>query len=159
ADRSFDLVTSFDVLVQIPGEGADEQAIRETFRVLKPGGIAFVRCAAYEWMKSGHDQALGTQRRYNLEELNLKLRRAGFEILRETYANCLLFPIAAMRRLVLKRLGLAGGGSDVKPLPPRLEWINQTLTNALQWEAGRLKGPNARMPFGLSAICIAQKPV
>ncbi|MGH9847467.1 MAG: class I SAM-dependent methyltransferase [Blastocatellia bacterium] len=159
ADRSFDLVTSFDVLVQIPGEGADEQAIRETFRVLKPGGIAFVRCAAYEWMKSGHDQALGTQRRYNLEELNLKLRRAGFEILRETYANCLLFPVAAMRRLVLKRLGLAGGGSDVKPLPPRLEWINQTLTNALRWEAGRLKEPNARMPFGLSAICIAQKPV
>ncbi len=159
ADRSFDLVTSFDVLVQIPGEGADERAMREMFRVLKPGGVAFVRCAAYEWMKSGHDQALGTQRRYTLEELHGKLRRAGFEVLRETYANCLLFPVAAMRRLVLKRLGLADSGSDVKPLPRQLEWLNQVLTGVLRWEAGKLKKPNAQLPFGLSAICIGQKPV
>ena len=158
ADRSFDLVTSFDVLVQIPGEGADERAMREMFRVLRPGGIAFVRCAAYEWMKSGHDQALSTQRRYDLEELKQKLRRAGFEVLRETYANSLLFPVAAMRRLVLKRLGLADSGSDVKPLPPQLEWLNRTLTGALRWEAGRLKEASARLPFGLSAICIARKP-
>src|SRR5262249_7586252 len=39
ADRSFDLVTSFDVLVQIPGPGADDQAMREMIRVLKPGGV------------------------------------------------------------------------------------------------------------------------
>src|SRR5262249_54711562 len=82
ADESFDLVTSFDVLVQIPGEGADEQAMREIFRVLKPGGIAFVRCAAYEWMKSGHDAALGTARRYDLRELGEKLRQAGLDVLR-----------------------------------------------------------------------------
>jgi SAM-dependent methyltransferase len=125
AGGSFDLVTSFDVLVQIPGEGADEQAMRKMFRALKPGGIAFVRCAAYEWMKSGHDRALGTQRRCNLEELTRKLRRAGFAIPRETYANSLLFPIAAMRRLALKRLGLADSDSDVKPLPPHLDWLNR----------------------------------
>jgi SAM-dependent methyltransferase len=158
AGGTFDLVTSFDVLVQIPGEGADEQAMREMLRVLKPGGLAFVRCAAYEWMKSGHDRALGTQRRYRLEDLTHKLHRAGFDILRETYANSLLFPAAAMRRLVLKRLGLADGGSDVKPLPPRLDGLNRTLAGALRWEARRLKTANARLPFGLSAICIARKP-
>jgi SAM-dependent methyltransferase len=158
ADEAFDLLTSFDVLVQIPGEGSDEQAMREMFRVLKPGGIAFVRCAAYEWMKSGHDAALGTQRRYTIDGLREKLKRAGFEILRETYANSLLLPVAAIRRLALKRLGLADSGSDVKPLPPRLEWLNQTLTDALRWEAGKLRQPNARLPFGLSAICLARRP-
>src|SRR5687767_9200791 len=45
ADSSFDLVTSFDVLVQLPGEGSDAQAAREMYRVLRPGGIAFVRAA------------------------------------------------------------------------------------------------------------------
>lgn len=157
ADESFDLVTSFDVLVQIPGLGSDERAMREMFRVLKPGGLAFVRGAAFDWMKSGHDRALNTQRRYSLGEMREKLKHAGFEVLRETYANSLLFPIAAIRRLLLKRLGLADQGSDVKPLPKRLQWLNRLLTNALLWEAKRLRDPNARLPFGLSAICVARK--
>ncbi len=158
ADQSFDLVTSFDVLVQIPGEGTDELAMREMWRVLRPDGIAFVRCAAYSWMRSGHDEALETQRRYELEELCEKMRMAGFEVLRATYANSLLFPIAAIRRLALKKLGLADSGSDVKPLPPHLAWLNRALIAALSWEATRLRNPQAKFPFGLSAICIARKP-
>ena len=158
ADESFDLITSFDVLVQIPGRGADDQAAREMFRVLKQGGIAFVRGAAYEWMKSGHDRALGTERRYRLDELREKLKLAGFEILRETYANSLLFPLVAIRRLLLKRIGLADKGSDVKPLPQNLQWINRVMTNALLWEAKRLRDPNAKLPAGLSAICVARRP-
>ena len=155
AAASFDLVTSFDVLVQIPGAGADEQAMREMYRVLKPGGLAFVRCAAYEWMKSGHDAALDTQRRYTLPELSAKLERAGFTVLRQTYANSLLFPVAALRRLVLKRLGLADSGSDVKPLPPSLSWLNWLLQQALWLEASWLSW--STLPFGLSTICIARK--
>jgi SAM-dependent methyltransferase len=157
ADASFDLLTSFDVLVQIPGAASDRKAMAEMFRVLKPGGIAFVRCAAYEWMKSGHDRALGTERRYTLEELLEKMRGAGFEILRGTYANTLLFPIAAIRRLALKRLGLADTGSDVKPLPPRLEWLNRLFLKALYWEARRLRDPQGELPFGLSVICVGRK--
>jgi SAM-dependent methyltransferase len=158
ADESFDLITSFDVLVQIPGRGADDQAMREMFRALKPGGIAFVRGAAYGWMKSGHDRALGTERRYRLGVLREKLKCAGFEILRETYANSLLFPAVAIRRLLLKPLGLADKGSDVKPLPQHLQWINRAMTNALLWEAKRLRDPDAKLPVGLSAICVARRP-
>lgn len=156
-DESFDLVTSFDVLVQIPGEGSDEQAMREMWRVLRQDGIAFVRCAAYQWMRSGHDEALGTQRRYELDELCEKMEHAGFQVLRATYANSLLFPLAAVRRLALKRLGLADNGSDVKPLPAELAWLNQLLLNALLWEARQLRNPKMKLPAGLSTICIAQK--
>lgn len=158
ADEAFDLVTSFDVLVQIPGEGTDDQSISEMWRVLKPGGIAFVRGPAYRWMRSGHDEALDTQRRYTLGELRAKLERVGFKVLRSTYANSLLFPAVAVRRLVFKPLGLADSGSDVKPLPPRLEWLNRLLTKFLLWEAKFLRNPNARLPAGLSVICIVQKP-
>jgi hypothetical protein len=94
--------------------------MREMFRVLRPGGVAFVRVAAYEWMRSGHDEALGTQRRYKLAQLVERMERAGFRVRRATYANALLLPAAAVRRLVLKPLGLADGGSDVKPLPQGL---------------------------------------
>ena len=158
ADATFDLVTSFDVLVQLPGVAGDEQAIREMYRVLRPGGIAFVRAAAYEWMRSGHDEALGTQYRYTLKVLTERMARAGFDVRRSTYANTLLLPAAALRRLVLKRLGLADGGSDVKPLPQNLQWLNRVLAGALVSEARLLKNPRRGLPAGLSAICLAQKP-
>jgi SAM-dependent methyltransferase len=156
-DDFFDLVTSFDVLVQLPGEKADEQAIAEMFRILKPGGVAFVRAAAYQWMFSGHDRAVNTQRRYSLSELSQKLEAAGFTVLRKTYANTLMFPAAVVRRLVLKKIGLADPDSDVKPFPPSLEWLNRILTRAMLLEAHFLKGKNRSLPFGLSAICVVRK--
>ena len=143
--------------MQLPGEGADEAAIREMHRVLRPGGVAFVRVAAYEWMRSGHDDALGTQRRYTLRALTDRMESAGFSIVRATYANALLLPAAALRRLVLKRVGLADSGSDVKPLPPKLEWLNRVLASALVSEARILRNPRASLPAGLSIICIGRK--
>jgi SAM-dependent methyltransferase len=157
ADAVFDLVTSFDVLPQLPISGADEGALDEMRRVLKPGGIIFVRVAAYEWMRSGHDEALNTHQRYQLGTLRKRIERAGFRILRTTYANSLLLPAIVTRRLVLKPLGLVDQGSDVKPLPPRLHWLNTFLQGVLYREAQWLRKPSAHLPTGLSAVCIAEK--
>jgi SAM-dependent methyltransferase len=157
AEATFDLVTSFDVLVQLHGEGSDELAMREMFRVLRPGGVAFVRVAAYEWMRSGHDEALGTQRRYKLPQLVERMESAGFRVRRATYANALLLPAAAVRRRLLKPLGLADGGSDVKSLPQGFEWLNRLLASALAAEASLLRRPGANLPAGLSAICVGEK--
>jgi SAM-dependent methyltransferase len=156
-DSVFDLVTSFDVLVQLPGEGSDASALSEMHRVLRPGGFAFVRVAAYEWMRSGHDAALDSQRRYTLGQLKEKMDSAGFKVLRASYANSILFPVAVLRRLILKRIGLAEKGSDVKPLPPSLGWLNRALTRTLLSEALLLKLKIGYLPFGLSIICVAKK--
>jgi SAM-dependent methyltransferase len=157
ADESFDLVTHFDVLVQLAGPDADEKAMREIYRVLKPKGLAFVRVAAYEWMKSGHDQALNTQHRYSLEEISQKLERAGFEILRKTYANTLLFPVAFLKRVIWRSLRMSGAASEVKPFPPSMEWLNWIFTRLLLIEARFLKSGKRSLPFGLSAICVVRK--
>jgi hypothetical protein len=86
------------------------------------------------------------------------MKRADFHILRATYANSLLLPVAALRRLLLKRIGLADRGSDVKPLPPQFGWLNRVLTGVLQGEAHWLRDPQAKLHAGLSAICVAEKP-
>jgi len=158
ADEVFDLVTSFDVLCQLPGTGADQKALSEMFRVLKPGGIAFIRLPAFEWMRSGHDADLSTFQRYDLNTLADRVKAAGLNPVRMTYANSLLLLPAAFRRLVLKRIGVADGGSDVKPLGKNLDWLNRILTAALNTEARWLRKPGSKLPAGLSCICIAEKP-
>ncbi|MGZ5435491.1 MAG: class I SAM-dependent methyltransferase [Pyrinomonadaceae bacterium] len=157
ADSTFDVVTSFDVIVQLPDEGADKKAVNEMHRVLRPGGVAFVRVAAYKWMRSGHDIALGTHRRYRLRELRVLLEGAGFQVLRATYANTLLLPIAVLHRLVFKPMGLVKTGSDVTPLPPGLRWVNAIFTGLLRCEAAWLKFARVPLPAGLSAICVVRK--
>ena len=155
ADSSFDLVTSFDVLQHVLDKG-DVRAIAEIYRVLRPGGVAFVRVSAYQWLRSGHDEALAVQRRYTLGELSEEMRRAGFSIRRATYANTLLLPVAAIKRLVLSRFGSAPAESEVKPWPKSLQWLNGLLSLPLKLEAEVIKKMD--LPFGVSAICIGEKP-
>ena len=154
----FDVVTSFDVLVQIPGANSDTNALQEMFRVLKPGGTTFVRVAAFEWMRAGHDEAMNTQRRYSVWEVRQRMEEAGFEIVRATYANIALFPLAMMKRLLLERIGLARDGSDVRPLPAALTWLDPIFRCALLAEAAILRLTSLNFPYGLSVICTARKP-
>ena len=158
ADRVVDLLTGFDVLGHVTGAKADDRALGEVRRVLRPGGITFIRVAAYRWMRSDHDETLGTHRRYSLGELVDSIERADLRVVRATYANTLLLPIAAVRRLVLRRVGLAARGSDVRPLPPRLRWLDRALAVALGAEARFLRHARATLRAGLSAICIAEAP-
>ena len=152
ADASFDLVTSFDVICQLPTP-ADEASLAELGRVLKPGGVLLVRTPALQSLYGPHDVTLHTQHRYTTNEMARKIEKAGLRVLETTYANTLLFPVAFARRMLAKLLGKAGGESDVRPVPKPL---NSVLTAVLGAEAAILK--HARLPIGLSVIALARKP-
>src|SRR6266550_6073987 len=128
-EGEFDLATCFDVIYQLNDERASS-AISEIHRVLKPGGLLFIREPAYQWMRGGHDVAVGTHRRYTLTDLRRLLRAHGFKLRRSTYANTLLFWAAAPHRLLSKLL--RSSQSDVKPAP---RWLNNLLGAALKLEA------------------------
>jgi hypothetical protein len=105
-------------------------------------------------MRSSHDEDLRTAHRYTRSELQGMLRAAGFELRLATYANTLLFPLAVFRR-ALKRLGI-GRGTDVKPLPPALAWLDPIFREALAAEA-RVLGAGRSFPAGLSVICYCRR--
>ena len=150
---TFDLVFSFDVVCQLPYERHDA-AVREMHRVLKPGGFLFIRVPAFMWLRSSHDDELKTLYRFKREELAGRLTRLGFIIEWTSYANGLLFPVILLRRLI-KHLGI-GKGTDVKPLPPGLGWLDPIFRGILEREAKWFKS-GKRLPFGLSLICYARK--
>jgi SAM-dependent methyltransferase len=150
--ESFDLVTSFDVICQL-GSPGDRAALEEMARVLKPGGGLIVRVPAFQFLHGPHDVVLHTRHRYSSQEMGAMLRAAGFEPLKVTYANTLLFPVALVRRMISKLLRPSDRTeSDVRPVPGPL---NRVLTGVLAVEAPVLERVN--LPFGLSIIAIARK--
>lgn len=156
ADNSFDLTTNSDVL-DLFSEGDDLLAMKEFYRVLRPGGVAFVRAPAYDWLLSSHDTLFETQHRFSVPELRDKMKLAGFEILKTTYANTVLFPLALVQRLLRKFAGMAPQKTDTQPWPKSLEWLNGPFTACMDLEARWLAGGHS-LPFGLSAICVGRKP-
>ena len=145
----FDLLSCFDVIYQLDAARA-AKAVTEINRVLKPGGLFFVREPAYEWMRGSHDVAVATRHRYTLSELTALLRSHGFEIKRASYANTFLFGAAAAHR-VLSRLRHSEE-SDVRPVAG---WMNTVFARVLRFEARALRW--FALPFGLSAIVLAKK--
>ena len=129
----------------------------EFFRVLRPGGVAMIRVPAYQWLLSSHDHLFDTKHRYTVPELRAKMSLVGFEVIKATYANTLLFPVALTRRLLRKVAGIADDKTDAQPWPKSLEWLNGPFKLCLRLEASLL-ARGVLLPFGLSAICLGRKP-
>ena len=147
---SFDVLTCFDVLYhhQVPDEAA---ALREFWRVLRPGGLLLLRVPAYNWLQGAHDAAVHTRRRFTRREVVAAVRAAGFEVAADTYGNWLLFPLAMAKRLGERWLG---GSQTEMALPPPA--LNALFRATLGLEA-RL-APRWPLPWGLSVLVVARKP-
>ncbi len=152
ADKTFDLVTAFDVVCQLPAP-SDQQALRELGRVVKPGGAVLVRVPAFQFLYGPHDVVLHTSHRYSAPEMAAKLEDAGLKLVGTTYANTLLFPVALVRRLLARFTKSRPTDSDVRPVPAPL---NSLLTHVLSLEAPLIS--RGRLPFGLSLVAIARRP-
>ena len=76
----------------------DEAVARETVRVLRPGGRALVAVPCSMKLWSGHDVALGHERRYERDELVGLMEKAGLEVVDVMSWNVLLRPVARVRR-------------------------------------------------------------
>jgi hypothetical protein len=81
------------------------------------------------------------------------LRRGGFQIESARYRVGLLFPLAALRRLIRRRVSPAAR-SDVHPAGPLANALFGTILRAEE----RLESLGLRAPFGLSVFCVARKP-
>lgn len=153
ASESFDGVLSFDVIYHL-GVTSDLAALREAARVLRPGGWALIRVPAFDALLSAHDAAVHTRERYRLASLKERVSAAGLVVERATYANTLLFPIAAISRMIRRPShGPGEPSSDVRPASGTAQAIGSL---ALRLEALALE--RASLPFGLSAIVLATRP-
>jgi ubiquinone/menaquinone biosynthesis C-methylase UbiE len=152
ASESLQLVTSFDVLYH-RGVQDDETALREMYRVLSPGGWLLVRVPAFNALESHHDRVVHTRHRYRTAEMREKLRSAGFSVSKVSYANTLLFPPIALKRIWDQFFPPSHVSSDVQTPNPI---VNALLTGLLYVEAWLLRFVD--LPWGVSVVALARKP-
>lgn len=145
-DASFDAVLATDVVSAV-GVDDDQLAVSELRRVLRPGGLLIVQVAAYEWLRSGHDPASGTARRYTAGELERLLREHGLSPVHVTYRVTTVFPVAAAWRLLRR-------GTEQSDVVPVAEPLNRLFGAAMAAEHDIAL--RRRLPFGLSVFAVAR---
>jgi SAM-dependent methyltransferase len=148
ADATFDSVTPVDVISQVDDAAG---ALREVWRVLKPGGVAVFNTPAYMWMWSYHDESCQTKHRYTRPELAAMLATAGFRSARLTHWNAIPFPLIWARRKLLRA---ASDTSDVKDYPAI---VDGAFRAAMAVEHAWLRAGGA-WAWGSSIFAVARKP-
>ena len=152
ADRSFDVALSIDVLAHLP-PGDERQAAAELARVLAPGGLLAVRTAAFDFLRSRHSQFAFERQRFTRRRLVDLFAGAGLEVLRCSYANSLLLPVATLKFRLWEPLLRRPAASGVEPVAP---WLDRILYCALALEAAWL-GRGHNLPAGQSLLLVARR--
>ncbi len=150
ASCGFDTIVSMDVLEHIPD---DKLALKEFYRVLRPGGRVLLSVPAYPHLWSEHDVALQHFRRYLRPELESRFQEAGFHIEKLSHTMTLLYPIVALQRRLNAKKPSHEPPQAAMPLFPAP--INAALTALLYAENTIARTVN--FPFGVTLLCIATK--
>jgi SAM-dependent methyltransferase len=151
-DAQFDAAVCLDVIEHVEDQLT---ALRELYRVVRPGGSLLITVPAYQWLWSEHDVINHHERRYTARTLREPATAAGWQLVRTTYFNGSLLPVAILHRRLTRRSHLVDEPvSDLHETPDRL---NRLLEWPLRFEA-RLIALGWRIPAGLSLAAVLRKP-
>jgi SAM-dependent methyltransferase len=145
---SFDLVTALDVIEHLDDDVA---GLREIRRVLRRDGRVLLFVPAFMFLWGVQDDVSNHRRRYTLPSLVKAAEAAGFEVEWSNYANISFFLPVLLVRSVMRWLGLRASTEY---------GINISVMNgpfSQLFAAERFILERGRIPFGVSAVCIARR--
>lgn len=148
-DEKFHSIFALDVLEHIAD---DCSALGVLYDHLQPGGYLIATVPASMNLWSYNDVVCMHKRRYDAKELCEKTKAAGYQILKLSYYNSLLFLPVYMVRKFKNFFHIQ---SDDLPAEIHDNWLNRFLYKIFSSEKEHLL--HGTYPFGVSLIMVAQK--
>lgn len=151
-EGDFETVLALDVIEHLDD---DVGFLREAAKMCARGGTLIIAVPAFQMLWSQHDETFEHRRRYTAGQLREVLIAAGLEVERITYTNSMLFPVAAVWRILSYRVGLGrfAPRHDFWPVPG---WVNRLFVALYRFEAWLLE--RIDLPAGISVVAIARVP-
>lgn len=148
--NEFDIITSVDVIYH--DQVNDKEALKELYRVLKPGGLLIIRVPAYKWLIRSSDKQVHTRERYNHKMFNDRLIRARFKVAKISYVQTLLLLFAVIQKTLEIIFRVKEPSSSIKKINP---FFNNLILLLLLAEVKLVQFIN--FPFGLGLVAVARK--
>jgi ubiquinone/menaquinone biosynthesis C-methylase UbiE len=151
-EEQFDVLIASDVLEHIKDE---DKALREWYRILKPGGTLIIFVPAFQFLWSNHDEVNRHFRRYSKSALVKILEKNSFKTEKVSYWNFSLFFPISLFRLFQKFLSANRKRASAQ-LYEFNTLINKTLEYILRLENNFLS-TGINLPIGVSLFIIGRK--
>jgi SAM-dependent methyltransferase len=148
----FDLTLSIDVLAHVP-RGEEHLAACELARVTRPGGLVVIRTSALDILRSHHSEFVDERQRFTRRRLMSLLTGARIRVIRCTYINSLLLPVALFKFRVCEPLMSKPAKSGVEPVA---SWLDRLLYLPLSIESAWIGGGHS-FPIGQSLLMIGER--
>lgn len=157
--ESFDLIICIDTIQHLTPSSADMDAVREFARLLRPGGLLYLRTNS----ALGHRPLEGVDpnqyRRYKVPELKSMMTQAGMQTLRATYLNAIpgFWAMLGEYTRASRKVRPIGPGLSIQLYPPEKAWLNRAIFRILAFEAWMIGKARLDLPFGHSIAVLARK--
>jgi len=150
-EGEFDVVGAFDVLEHLV---EDNKALAQMFNAARLGGGLLLTVPQQRYLWSASDEHAMHRRRYSYAELRQKVETAGFQIVRITSFNSLLFPLMVWSRMQQKRDQEFQPWRELEITPT----LNRIFRSILKLERSLIE-KGLSFPVGGSLLLIGRRPL
>jgi len=153
--NSVDAVALLNVLEHIEDDVA---AMRQVFRITKPGGVAVIEVPAGPQLFDIYDKQLMHCRRYSLAGLCEQLRHVGFQIEERSYLGAFVFPAFAIVKKWNRRYLECSDEIQKEIVAKNISRASHNpLMNAIMRVEEALR-PYVHYPIGIRCVVTCRKP-
>jgi SAM-dependent methyltransferase len=155
-DTSVDAAVLLNVLEHVED---DREAVRQTARILKPGGIAVIEVPAGPHLFDVYDEHLRHYRRYSLGGLTAMAVAAGLTIVERSHLGCLAYPGFALVKRRNQRYLAAHPDAKKRLVEGNITGTSGSRLLRLLFRGEEWLGRHVSFPFGIRCVLVCQRPL
>ena len=149
-DNTFNSAMLLDIVEHVD---RDAEVLREAFRTVKTGGLAYLMAPAFKCLWGAHDVKFHHKRRYSKAMVLKLISDSGFRVRKFTYLHPHVFPLMFLSRYIDRKLKRnSEDRHDFVTLP---RFFNNLLMWMMKIEALFLERIN--FYFGTTIFCVLEK--